>query len=236
MLARVTRPPVSEALLDFTAEMPWERGPILEFMVDRARTVPQQARVLDVGAGEAPYAELFAHTEYVTLDWEASPHAGARGAMVIGSADAIPLDSGSFDAVVLTQVLEHVRRPAVVMAEIARVLRPGGRLFATVPLAWELHEEPHDYWRFTAHALGMLLEDAGMEAIAIAPRGDSLSTLAQLMKNVAWSLLGEQPDQHHRQASQTLRALADEVGRLAPLDASRVLPLGYTIEARRPIG
>jgi len=228
------RLPVSEALLDFTAQAPWERGPILEFMFRQARTVPQHARVLDVGAGDAPYAELFAHTDYVTLDWESSPHDGARTAAVSASADAIPLPDASFDVVVLTQVLEHVRRPAVVIAEIARVLRPGGRLLATVPFVWELHEEPHDYWRFTPYALAALLEDAGLEAVEIAPRSDSLSALAQLMKNVGWSLLGDEPDARRAQASETLRMLADEVATLAPLDTRRILPLGYMIEGRRP--
>jgi len=226
--------PVSEALLDFTAQAPWERGPILEFMLDAARTVPQHARVLDVGAGDAPYAELFAHTDYVTLDWESSLHEGARTAAVRASADAIPLPDASFDVVVLTQVLEHVPKPAVVLAEIARVLRAGGRLLATVPFVWELHEEPHDYWRFTPYALAALLDDAGLDAVAIEPRSDSLSALAQLMTNVAWSLLGGAPSSRHVQASETLRALATEVARLAPLDERRLLPLGYTVQARRP--
>jgi SAM-dependent methyltransferase len=233
-LSTPPRLPVSEALLDFTAQAPWERGPILEFMFRQARTVAQHARVLDVGAGDAPYAELFAHTDYVTLDWESSPHEGARAAAVSASADAIPLPDASFDVVVLTQVLEHVRRPAVVIAEIARVLRPGGRLLATVPFVWELHEEPHDYWRFTPYALAALLEDAGLEAVEIAPRSDSLSALAQLMKNVGWSLLGDEPDARRTQASETLRMLADEVAALAPLDSRRILPLGYTLEGRRP--
>ncbi len=225
---------MSEALLEFTEQAPWERGPILRFMLDAARTVPQDSRVLDVGAGDAPYAELFAHTDYVTLDWEGSPHAGARTAAVSASADAIPLPDASFDVVVLTQVLEHVRRPAVVLAEIARVLRPGATLFASVPFVWELHEEPHDYWRYTPYALAALLEDAGLEPVAIEPRSDSLSALAQLMTNVAWTLLGDAPSSRHVQASETLRALATEVARLAPLDERRALPLGYTVQARRP--
>ena len=232
MAASASQLPVSEALLDFTAQAPWEREPILRFMFEAARTVPEHARVLDVGAGDAPYAELFAHTEYVTLDWESSPHEGARAVAVSASADAIPLPDASFDVVVLTQVLEHVRRPAAVLAEIARVLRPGARLLATVPFVWELHEEPHDYWRFTPYALAVLLEDAGLEAIAIEPRSDSLSALAQLMTNVAWTLLGG--GEQAERASAVLRELAGEVAALAPLDTRRALPLGYTIQARRP--
>ena len=60
----------------------------------------------------------------------------ARTAAITASADAMPLRETSFDVVLLTQVLEHVLRPAAVLTEIARVLRPGGTLFATVPFAW----------------------------------------------------------------------------------------------------
>jgi SAM-dependent methyltransferase len=228
------RPPVSEALLEFAGEVPWERGPILDFIAGAARSVPQGAPVLDVGAGDAPYAELFAHTQYVTLDWEGSLHAGAKTAAITASADAMPLQDASFDIVLLTQVLEHVLRPADVLREIARVLHPGGRLFATVPFVWELHEEPHDYWRFTHYALDALLDDAGFGEREIEPRSDSMSTLAQLMTNIAWSLRGDDAHGPAVQASDALRELAGEVARLAPLDRRGLLPLGYTITARLP--
>jgi SAM-dependent methyltransferase len=228
------RYPVSEALREFAAQMPWEREPILDFIAGASRTVRQGARVLDVGAGDAPYAELFAHTDYVTLDWEGSVHAGARSAAVTASADAMPLEDASFDVVLLTQVLEHVLRPADVLGEIARVLRPQGRLFATVPFVWELHEQPHDYWRFTHYALAALLDDAGFGEREIEPRSDSLSALAQLMTNIAWSLRDDDAPGPALQASDALRELAGEVARLAPLDDRKLLPLGYTITARLP--
>ena len=68
----------------------------------------------------------------------------------------------------------------------------------------------------------------------IEPRSDSLSALAQLMTNIAWSLRTGDADARSVQASDTLRELAGEVARLAPLDTRRLLPLGYTITARIP--
>jgi SAM-dependent methyltransferase len=224
---------VSERLLEFAAEAPWERQPILAFMRYAAGRIAPGARVLDVGAGDAPYAELFAHADYLTLDWESSVHEGARSASIQASAEDLPVADASIDAVLLTQVLEHVRRPSVVLSEIARILRPGGTLFATVPLAWELHEEPHDYWRYTAHGLRALLEDAGLSEVAIKPRSDSLSALAQLMTNVSWSLAAQNDNPRTQRAAAALRELALEVAELAPLDLRSVLPLGYTVEARR---
>jgi SAM-dependent methyltransferase len=220
----------SEALREFVSEMPWERESIAAFVAEAARALPPGARVLDVGAGDAPYRELFEHVDYRTSDWEASPHEGARRADVIGSADTLPLPDAELDAVLCTQVLEHVPEPAPVLAELHRILRPGGRLYLTVPLVWELHELPHDYYRYTQPALEHLLAGAGFTGVDVQPRTDSLTALAQLMTTVSWEL-GRAPDgldSRREDAAATLRELAAQIAELAPLDAERRLPLGYT--------
>jgi SAM-dependent methyltransferase len=228
--------PTTESLRAFVAEMPWERESILDWVALAARRLPRGARVLDVGAGDAPYRELFEHVEYVTSDWEHSPHEEAAATDVIASADALPFDDASFDAVLLLQVLEHVREPARVVAELLRVLRPGGQLVLTAPLAWEQHELPHDYYRYTGPGLQHLLGSAGFEQIVVEPRNDAFTTLAQLMTNVSWTL-GSAPDGldgRRREAGELLRALAGELAELAALDTQWMLPLGFRATAVRP--
>jgi SAM-dependent methyltransferase len=227
---------MSEPLRRFVAEMPWERASIVEWVAHTAAALPAGARVLDVGAGDAPYRELFDHVEYVTSDWEHSPHEDATSADVIASADALPLDDASFDAVLLLQVLEHVPAPGAVLAELHRVLRPGGTLTLTAPLAWELHEMPHDYFRYTSSGLEHLLAAAGFTSIVVEARNDSFTTLAQLMTNVSWTLgsAADGLDERRGQAAAMLRELAAEVAQLAPLDARRLLPLGFGATAERP--
>jgi SAM-dependent methyltransferase len=227
---------LSEPLREFVAEMPWERESIVEWVGLAAATVPPGARVLDVGAGDAPYRELFGHVEYVTSDWEQSPHEGAAGVDVVAAADSLPVPDGDFDAVLLLQVLEHVPEPGRVIAELHRVLRPGGRLVLTAPLVWELHELPHDYYRYTGPGLEHLLRAAGFEEIVVEPRNDAFTTLAQLMTNVSWTL-GRAPDgldERREQAGEMLRELAAELAELAPLDTRRILPLGFRAKAVRP--
>ena len=229
-------PGATEALREFVAEMPHERSTIAEWVAAAARRLPPGARVLDVGAGDAPYRELFTHAEYVTSDWEQSLHEGARRADVLASADALPLEDGGFDMVLLLQVLEHVPNPGAVLAELHRMLRAGGELVLTAPLAWEQHELPHDYFRYTGPGLESLLGAAGFTEIVVEARNDSFTTLAQLVTNLSWNL-GSAPDgldERRAEAGPMLRALADELAALAPLDARRLLPLGFRARARRP--
>jgi SAM-dependent methyltransferase len=221
---------VSESLRKFVAEFPYEREPILAFVMKAARATPAGARVADVGAGDAPFRELFEHTRYATLDWAESVHEGAHSSDIVASADAIPVRDGAFDAVLLTQVLEHVPEPTRVLAELHRILAKGGTLYLTVPLVWELHEQPHDYYRYTAQGLRHLLETAGFSSVEVQPRNDCFTTLAQLMQNVRWAM-GTAPDgldDRRADAGRLLEELADQVAQLAPLDVQRILPLGYS--------
>jgi SAM-dependent methyltransferase len=225
----------SDALIAFVEALPYERRSIAGFVQAIAKAVPAGTRVLDLGAGDAPFSELFAHTDYVTNDVNGSPHGLAGPVDVVASADALPLPDGSFDLVLTTQVLEHVADPSGVLAETARVLRPGGALHLTVPLVWEMHELPYDYRRFTTVGLQALLEDAGFVEVTVRPRNDAFTTLAQLMLNatamVSRDVAG--PDAHDR-AVGLLERLSDTIAALAPLDQTWTMPLGLAASARRP--
>lgn len=226
---------VSEELRAFVDEMPYERRSILTFVRRVADSLPSGAAVLDVGAGKAPYRELFAHCDYMTTDWSQSVHERAREVDFAAPADQLPLDDRSIDAVLLTQVLEHVADPAAVLSEAARILRAGGGVFLSVPFVWELHELPHDYWRFTPPSLEQLLSEAGFVDVVVQPRNDCFTTVAQLLRNLrgAMGRAVDGRDPQRYEASDLLDELAGRVARLAPLDIQGIFPLGWTATARR---
>jgi|APSaa5957512622_1039677.scaffolds.fasta_scaffold16491_2 SAM-dependent methyltransferase len=129
-----------------------------------------RGRLLDVGCGERPYAaELGAHAEVcVGLEFDQKRYAGMRPE-VWGSGLALPFGDGSFDTVFSSQVLEHVPEPAQMVAEIGRVLGPGGHLILSAPHIWGVHEEPDDYFRFTGYGLAHLARRAGLEPLCARP-------------------------------------------------------------------
>jgi len=233
-----TRPTPSDELLRFTAQLPHERESLLQFALRVADELPAGSRLIDVGAGNSPYRELFDHLHYESTDWEHSVHPGARAVDHIGPAHDLPVAHESYDAVLCTQVLEHVPNPDAVIAELYRVLRPGGRLYMTVPLAWELHEMPFDFYRYTPHGLATILGGTGFAELDIRPRNDCFATLAQLLQNVG-STMGRYPDGKDAQRAQVqsmLHAMAATVATFSELDVRGIFPLGYSIVARRPGG
>ena len=135
--------------------------------------------VIDVGCGEQPYRPCvkgFRH--YVGFD---SVDAVDRGehADVLGDALTLPFADGCADAVLCTEVIEHVVDPAAMLSEFARVLRPEGSVLLTSPFTWHLHDEPHDYWRFTEFGLRLLFERAGFRVLALRPINGFAGALLQ---------------------------------------------------------
>ena len=141
----------------------------------RQRAGLANGRMLDMGCGAQPYRDLFGHVDsYVAMDL---PIVGRVD--VGGDALALPFRDDAFDTVLCNQVLEHVPRPELLMAEVVRAMRPGGVLILTTPQTWGLHHEPHDFFRFTHYGLRHLAGQAGLEEIDAAPTCGMWAALTQ---------------------------------------------------------
>ena len=151
----------------------------------QAASVAAGSRVLDVGAGSAPYRALFSHCDYKTQDFaqlkdDQLRYGGYAPIDVVSEAHAIPVSDASFDAIICTEVLEHVPEPIAVVREFGRIVAPGGRLILTAPLGSGIHQEPYHYYGgYTPYWYGRFLQEAGFESIAVAANAGTLRHVAQ---------------------------------------------------------
>jgi SAM-dependent methyltransferase len=140
-----------------------------------------RGKVLDFGCGRKPYQELFDFEEYVGLDVEESGHRHQAGSVdVFYDGETIPFADGYFDSALASQVFEHLFNLGEVLAEIHRVLRPGGHLLATVPFVWDEHEKPYDFARYTSFGIEHLLAQGGFEVVVMEKTGNAVETVFQL--------------------------------------------------------
>lgn len=145
---------------------------INRFVVAAAERIPAGSRLLDAGAGEGAYRRYFAHCEYKTADLGVGDPAWNYAHLdYVAPLHQLPIDDGTFDVVLCTQALEHLELPRESVHEMARVLRKGGTLYLTAPMAHELHQEPYDFFRYTSHGLRSICSSAGFEQIEIVPFG-----------------------------------------------------------------
>lgn len=155
------------------------RWHINRFVESAASAIPPGSRVLDAGAGEAAYESLFAHCRYLAADLAVGDAAwNYRNLDAMSRLERLPFRDAAFDAVLCTQVLEHVEWPRECVAELHRVLRPGGTLYLTVPMAQAEHQAPFDFFRYTSFGLRSVLGGAGFRDVRVEPFGGIPTRLA----------------------------------------------------------
>jgi len=145
-----------------------------------------KGKLLDVGCGNKPYTPYFEKIvdEYIGCDIVQS----SEGVVdYICPANQLCFADISFDTIFSSQVLEHVADTKGVIGEAYRVLKKDGYAIFTVPFSWELHEEPHDYFRFTKYGLKALFEEQGFEVVSIKANGGKWAAIFQLWLNVLFS-------------------------------------------------
>lgn len=143
---------------------------------EQARRLPSGCRILDVGAGSCPYRSYFRHCIYKTHDFTELSKEQLIGNSGYGQIDyisdivSIPVANASFDAILCTEVLEHVPDPIRALKEFARILKPGGKLLLTAPLGSGIHQEPYHYYGgYTPYWYRKFLAENDFNMISIEP-------------------------------------------------------------------
>lgn len=120
-----------------------------------------EMKVVELGCGNRPYEKVVRerNAQYIAADLPGNPHAD----IILSDDGRMPGPPNQFDVVLSIQVLEHVPDPGAYLTEVARMLKPGGKLVLSTHGIWVYHPVPNDFWRWTATGLRKTLEDNGFE-------------------------------------------------------------------------
>lgn len=193
-------------------------------------------KLLDLGCGKVPL--YIAYKDYVSdtvcVDWENTLHRNEQLDFVCDLTKDLPFEDGEFDTIILSDVLEHMPEPDNLCKEIYRILSENGKLIMNVPFFYRIHEEPHDYHRYTEFALKRFMEITGFKLILLKPIGGSPEITADMFaKHIqAVPLIGKPL----AIAGQYLMGLfiKTRIGRNISKTTSQVFPLGYFLIAEKP--
>lgn len=148
--------------------------------------VAKGGTVLDYGAGDRPLEDylLTRFDAYVAADYLPANAAHTRRPDIEINDEGVDLPDESVECISCTEVLEHVYKPHEALAEMYRVLKPGGAVIGTVPFAIGEHETPYDFHRYTSFCLRKMFEDAGFEVVSLDYVGDTVGVAAVSLSRV----------------------------------------------------
>jgi SAM-dependent methyltransferase len=207
--------------------------------------LPTGARLLDAGAGESQYKKHCGHLQYVAQDnavYDGKGDAGLQtGSWDFSKIDIvsdilnIPEPDASFDAVLCTEVLEHLPDPVRALDEMARLLRPSGTFIITAPF-WSLtHFAPYHYATgFNRYFYEFHLGRLGFDIVDMIPNGNFFESIGQEVHRVADMAQrfagGEKPTPLEVYAVQIVLAMVE---RMSAWDTGspEMLHFGYHVRA-----
>ncbi len=214
-----------------------------EFVREAASRIPKGSVVLDAGAGNCRYRPYFEEHRYIAADFCRVEGKNYKKMDLITDLANLALADNSVDAVINTEVLEHMPEPLRVIQEFKRVLKPGGSLYLTCPLNWGVHEEPYDFHRFTNYGIQNLFESAGMLVEHIRPKGGYFWLMAKLSGRLPYIVELPEKGLLKRGLFKTLRMFLKEIFEfwlpwvmfhLDGLDKKKAFTLGYLCIAKKP--
>lgn len=191
--------------------------------------VPADGRVLDYGCADAPYRHLLpGGAEYVPADLPGN----AQALVEVQPDGTVPLADDSFDAVLSTQVLEHVQDPVVYLSECFRMLRPGGRMLLSTHGIMVWHPDPVDHWRWTCGGLRHAVESAGFEVARFEGVVGLAATGLQLFQDaIVYSL----PRPLRKPFAFVMQALMGLADRIQGAESRRYNALVFALIAEKPL-
>jgi len=172
-----------------------------EWLAQTLQKIPSGLTILDAGAGECKYKKFCSHLKYISQDF--GQYTGGAGeakdiGLQTGSWDntqldiasditQIPLPNNSVDAIMCTEVFEHLPNPILAIKEFSRLLKPNGKLILSAPFASLVHFAPyHFYSGFSRYFYEKHLPENGFEIETLEFNGNFFEYLAQEIRRLPY--------------------------------------------------
>jgi SAM-dependent methyltransferase len=196
-----------------------------------------RGNLIDLGCGNVPLYNVYREyiVDNVCVDW---PNDNHQNSFVDKECDLnllLPFDSGAFDSIIISDVLEHIHTPQLLWQEMARILKTDGYLLMNVPFYYWLHEEPHDYYRYTRYALEKFAAESGFQIMKLLPIGGIPEVLADLRCKlyIRIPFIGKFLSEFVR--IRTKLFLYTSLGKRISGSTADKFPLGYFVVAKKTV-
>lgn len=195
-----------------------------------------KGKLLDLGCGKVPlyaaYKEFI--TDNICVDWSNTFHKNEYLDYELDLTKKLPFNDNEFDTIILSDVLEHIPVPELLWREMTRILTMNGKIIMNVPFYYWLHEQPHDYYRYTEFALRRFAQNCGLRLVQLEPTGGAPEIMTDIFaKNIlrlpkvgrSLALIAQWV---------TLRFIRTKLGKRISVATSSNFPLGYFLVAEKP--
>ncbi|HEY4109826.1 class I SAM-dependent methyltransferase [Puia sp.] len=168
----------------------------VEWLEKTLKNVQANSRILDAGAGEQQFKRFCTHLRYVSQDFAQYVPAELSSGLqmpkwdygkldIVSDIAGIPEPDGAFDAIMCTEVFEHIVNPREAVREFARLLHKDGQLIITAPFCSLTHFAPyHFYTGFNRFFYETELKNNGFEILEITPNGNYFEYVAQEVNRI----------------------------------------------------
>jgi len=212
---------------------------IARLLTDRyqpALATHARGRLLDLGCGTVPFYAAYRDQvdDNICVDWPSSLHRNMHIDVFCDVSRTLPFADATFDTILSSDVIEHLPDPVLAFREMARLLRPGGKVILNTPFLYMLHEVPHDYYRHTRYSLERLAAIAGLRVVQLEEIGGLPEVLADMLgKGIGTLPLLGGPLAIFLQATAIALGKTSVWARLRRMSRDR-FPLGYFLVAAKP--